>query len=963
MVLRDFFILIFFLFTSLYANNKSPKELEKVTLQLEWKYQFEFAGFIAAYEKGFYKDMGLDVEIKEYHHGINVIKDVLKGKANYGIHNSSLIITRTKDKPVVLLANYFKRSPLVLVAKTDIVHPADLIGKKIMAMKDEIKNSSLGLMLNHFNITNKDINIIKHSFDSKDFINGKVDAMTVFTSNELYYLNKENIKYNIINPVNYGFYSTSCNLFTSENEAKNHKERTLKFIKASNKGWEYALKNQDEIIQIIYNKYSKQKSIDALVYEAKETKSLMMPKLYDIGSINQDLIKHLAKQLAKAGIINEDYNLNGFIFSAIEKNKKIKLTKSQKEYLKEKRIIKMCNNPNWAPIEFKKANHNIQGIAIDTLKLIEEELDIKFKHIHTTSWSQSQQFLKEKKCDILPAAIKTASRSKYANFTKPYLKYDLAIITKNDKPFVSDLESIIDKPMSRKKGSGLISKLKTKYPNINIIETSGYKESLQKVSSGEVYFTIATLPVASYFISKFALYDLHIAGYTNMKYNLSIAVRNDDQVLLSILNSALDSISLKTKNEIFNKWASVNLKEEFDYSLLWKILGFIFIVALFLIYRQSLLKKQNQKLKQIQEQLQDSLGEFEHLINTTMEAIIISENSICIDINNEGLKIFGFRNKEEAIGANILDFIAPQSYRIVKEKLQQTTSKPYEANIIKKDGTVFPSLVQGHTFKTKSKAIRITTLLDLTDLKNKEQLLIKQSKMAALGEMIGNIAHQWRQPLNTISVAASGMKMQKEFGTLTDDSFVESIDGIVRSSQFLSKTIDDFRDFLKEDKQKIKFTLNQSIQKDLVFLEGALKSADINIIEKHEEEIELYGYQNELTQAILNIINNAKDALQGKEFKEDKYIFIDTYKKNNKAIIKIKDNGGGIPEDLIDKIFEPYFTTKHKSQGTGLGLYMTHKIIDTSMGGTISAKNSSFIYNDKKYTGAQFTIELPLGNP
>jgi len=228
-----------------------------------------------------------------------------------------------------------------------------------------------------------------------------------------------------------------------------------------------------------------------------------------------------------------------------------------------------------------------------------------------------------------------------------------------------------------------------------------------------------------------------------------------------------------------------------------------------------------------------------------------------------------------------------------------------------------------------------------------------------MGEMIGNIAHQWRQPLSVISTGATGMKLQKEFDLLTDDSFNQTCDAINDNAQYLSKTIDDFKNFVKGDKEKKLFKLENDIKSFLHLVEGTIKTNNIIMKIELDGEIEILGYENELLQCLINIFNNAKDILKEKGLK-NKYIFISSFTKDDKAIITIKDNAGGIPKKILPKIFEPYFTTKHKSQGTGLGLHMTYNLVVESMKGTIVAKNVHFEYEDKKYTGAEFTISIPL---
>ncbi len=242
------------------------------------------------------------------------------------------------------------------------------------------------------------------------------------------------------------------------------------------------------------------------------------------------------------------------------------------------------------------------------------------------------------------------------------------------------------------------------------------------------------------------------------------------------------------------------------------------------------------------------------------------------------------------------------------------------------------------------------------ELKEKEALLSQQSKMAAMGEMLGNIAHQWRQPLSVITTAASGIQIQKDFGTLKDEELMYAMKEIMKSSNYLSQTIDDFRDFFKPNKEKISIDLEDIMERTLGLVVSKLKNLDINII-KNFEKIKLYGLDNELIQAFMILLNNASEAFD--ETVEDRVIIISTKKENKNIVISVKDNAGGIKEELINRVFEPYFTTKHKSQGTGIGLYMTEEIIVKHMEGSIKVENEVFDYNDKEFIGANFTIKIP----
>ena len=243
--------------------------------------------------------------------------------------------------------------------------------------------------------------------------------------------------------------------------------------------------------------------------------------------------------------------------------------------------------------------------------------------------------------------------------------------------------------------------------------------------------------------------------------------------------------------------------------------------------------------------------------------------------------------------------------------------------------------------------------------KTKQQNLIaQQSKMAAMGEMIGNIAHQWRQPLSSISTSATGMKLQKEMNILEDKFLIQGLDQINKSVQYLSETIDDFRNFFKPNKNKSEFNIQDTIDKVINLLHSQFISNRIEII-KSGNDIKINTFENELIQVIINLLNNSRDELIKKDSKDEKLIFIGVTEDKNNLVLEIKDNAGGIPEDIIDRVFEPYFTTKYQSQGTGIGLYMSNQII-AGMEGFISVLNEEFEFEGKTYTGAVFKITIPL---
>ncbi len=239
--------------------------------------------------------------------------------------------------------------------------------------------------------------------------------------------------------------------------------------------------------------------------------------------------------------------------------------------------------------------------------------------------------------------------------------------------------------------------------------------------------------------------------------------------------------------------------------------------------------------------------------------------------------------------------------------------------------------------------------------KEKDHILAQQSKLASMGEMIGNIAHQWRQPLNALGLLLQKQQIFFDRGLLTSEKLEESINKGTSLINQMSTTIDDFRDFFKPNKEKAYFDIKESITETLELIDAALYNQNISLVLDVDGGNYIYGYKNEFTQVILNLINNAKDVLILSKVKHPE-ITISSFIQKNTVNVQVCDNGGGIPEDIIEHIFEPYFTTKEEGKGTGIGLYMSKMIIEENMNGKLMVKNS-----DK---GAVFTISTAFSmNP
>lgn len=238
---------------------------------------------------------------------------------------------------------------------------------------------------------------------------------------------------------------------------------------------------------------------------------------------------------------------------------------------------------------------------------------------------------------------------------------------------------------------------------------------------------------------------------------------------------------------------------------------------------------------------------------------------------------------------------------------------------------------------------------EVTKNREKDKQMLQQSRLAQMGEMISMIAHQWRQPLSTISSASMALSLKAKLDMADNDLILETTDKVSKSSQHLSRTIDDFRDFFKSNKERREASLEEIVEGVLNIVQVSIENKNIKIITEFNCNEKFSTCPNEIKQVVLNLIKNAEDILLEKEVKEP-YIKISTFKQDNKYIMEVSDNGGGVPEDIIENIFDPYFSTKTKKDGTGLGLYMSKTIVEEHCHGELSVSNSK--------NGAIFRVTL-----
>lgn len=645
---KIFFFILLFIATLTHASN-----LEKVSLQLQWKYQFQFAGYIIAKEKGFYKNVGLDVDIKEWQYGISMVDEVIKHKSEYAVVRPTSLIDIAHGKKLVYLATIYQSSPLILLTdkSKNIKSVQDFKNKRMMTTGDLNSDTSLLSMMFSQGLRLDELKIIEPSFNPIDLLNGKTELMSSYISNEPYLLKQLGGEPVIFNPKDYGFDFYNDIVVTSEEHYQTKPKEVKNFREATLKGWEYAFAHIPETVDIIYKNYNTlNKSKDALLYEAQELKKLAYYKSDKIGKIEKSKLQKIYDVYKLFGLIQKDINLDEVIYSGMKEH--VVLTSEEREYLDKKQKITMCIDPNWMPFEHFNQNGNYEGMSADYYKLFEKKLSTHFKVIPTKTWAESIELAKERKCDIFSLAMQTPTRKEYMNFTTPYLKIPLVITTKLDVPYVNDIEDLYGKKIGISQGYAFVEILKNRYPFLNIVEVKDIDDGLDRVNNGKLYAFIGTLASVGYKFQTKYLGELKIAGKMKEDWQLGIGVRNDDQTLLIILQKAVESITPDQQREILNKWVSIKYEKGVDYSIVWKLF-IIFVLAATIGYyfyrKQKLLKE---RLEESNKKLTQAYGELEKVAVTDKLTKLYNRHKLDVVLQNEKHRVDRY---EGTFGLVILD--------------------------------------------------------------------------------------------------------------------------------------------------------------------------------------------------------------------------------------------------------------------------------------------------------------------
>lgn len=416
--------------------------------------------------------------------------------------------------------------------------------------------------------------------------------------------------------------------------------------------------------------------------------------------------------------------------------------------------------------------------------------------------------------------------------------------------------------------------------------------------------------------------------------------------------------------------------------------GFFFVVITGILLYQ-LISRYLLESRQLKEVIKNRDMLFSLLYEGMMDAFASVDMTGRILQHNEVFRtMLGYEAKE--LRSKTYEELTPEKWhamerRIIEEQvIPRGYSDVYEKEYRRKDGTVFPIELRTQLIRddqgnplamwaiihdiTERKRVQNTLsqksrqLAELNqslekrvaetviELRQRDQMLFQQSRLAAMGEMVNNIAHQWRQPLNNVGLIIQNLQISQKSGEISSEEFDREVAKAMRIIYHMSVTIDDFRNFFRQDKEKRLFSVAKAVELAVGLIDATLKNSYITTELHLDADLTAIGYKNEYSQVLVNIISNAKDVLLERHVDKPR-ITIRAFRDNDLSVVTIHDNGGGIDESICNKIFDPYFTTKGPDKGTGIGLYMSKVIIEKNMGGKLTVLN----HRD----GAEFRIELP----
>ncbi len=584
---------------------------ESVSIQLRSLHQFQFAGYYAAIEKGFYDEEGLNVSLIEIEAGESVVESVLSDKAEYGISDAGLVLDKLQNKPVVLVAQIFQHSPVVLTTlkSSGILSPYNLTGK-IIALDSASPTSQVSILaMLQTTIGTEHYTLYPLDYTPEAFLNNEVDAIPIYSFNEIQTLHHSGIQTYSIDPRDYGIDLYGDNLFTSVSEINSHPERVEKVRRATLKGWKYALEHKDQVIDLILEKYNSQ-NLDRtqLLNEAKQIEKLILHEFIKLGTIEETRLSKTEEIFKFLGYASHNSHIDSFLYSEIVND--TELTLKEKQWLIEHPTIKV-QIANLPPYHFWQGGP--KGVSVEILNKIAEDFGFKVEYITNMNWPEAIANINYlKNLDLLLTVQRTNEREEFLSFSKAYVRVPQVIFTKEDANIVLGMEDLTNKTVAVPRRYLIQDILREEYPDIKQREFNSPDQALLDVSEGKSDAFIGGLTTAQYQIATMGLTNMKLAAPTTLGDNrLSFGVRKDWAPLTHILNKGLARISEEEKTALHYKYLTITKKDTIHLTtIFWFWVCLLIVLLAILAWNRTLRRKvdkSTEQLKEYSEKLKDQV--------------------------------------------------------------------------------------------------------------------------------------------------------------------------------------------------------------------------------------------------------------------------------------------------------------------------------------------------------------------